>query len=251
MIEGVDLGFSVIRLSGKTAAGHAGGDDAGGSADASASPLQVLQTHAPHVVRVAPAGRHLSMEGVPMGHILGVLSGTLRCFRMTADGRRHISRFSVAGDIIGLCPLGVPRHSTEAINDARIAFFRVDTIEAALRTNDLVRDAIMNALALELNDGARSQTRLGCFSAEQRVADFLLGIPNAATSSCTIEMPRADIADHLGITIETVSRALNRFAKMGLIELTNPHQFRIPSASRLRRLIQGDSFEAGGLRGAG
>lgn len=187
-----------------------------------------------------------------MGQIFGVLSGTLRCFRMTADGRRHISRFAVAGDIIGLCPLGVPRHSTEAINDARVAFFRVETIEAAIRTNDVVRDAIMRALARELNDGVRSQTRLGCFSAEQRVADFLLGIPNAATASSTpIEMPRADIADHLGITIETVSRALNRFAKIGLIELTNPHQFRIPSTSRLRRLIQGDTFETGGVRGAG
>jgi len=187
-----------------------------------------------------------------MGQIIGVISGTVRCFRMTVDGRRHVSRFAVAGDIIGLCPLGVPRHSAEAINDTKVAFFRVETIEAAIRTNDLIRDAIMRALADELNDGARSQTRLGCFTAEQRVADFLLAIPNAASASCTpIEMPRADIADHLGITIETVSRALNRFAKMGLIELINPHQFRIPSTTRLRRLVEGDRFDLGGMRNAG
>lgn len=240
MFKGVDLEYSIVRTSCDLANGYASRHDAAALGSAAEAPLQALQKQAPHVVKAISAGQHLAMEGVATGQIIGVLSGTVRCFRITADGRRHISRFAVAGDMIGLCPLGVPRHSAEAINDTRVAFFRVETIEAAMKTNDVVRDAIMRALADELNDGARSQTRLGCFSAEQRVADFLLGMPNAVTASCTpIEMPRADIADHLGITIETVSRALNRFAKMGLIELINPHQFRIPSTTRLRRIVQG------------
>jgi CRP/FNR family transcriptional regulator len=97
----------------------------------------------------------------------------------------------------------------------------------------------MRALTDELNEGARSQTRLGCLNAEQRLADFLLGLIVDDAQSTPIEMSRADIADHLGLTIETVSRAFSKFAKLGLIDLINPHRFRAPNPARLRRLVEG------------
>jgi CRP-like cAMP-binding protein len=203
------------------------------------APLDSLRRHVPGVVRRIAAGQHIAIEGEASGQVIGVIAGVVRCFRLTADGRRHISRFAGHGALIGLGLLGVQRYSAETINDVQVVYLRAETIEVESQANATVRKAVMRALTDELNEGARSQTRLGCLNAEQRLADFLLGLIVDDAQSTPIEMSRADIADHLGLTIETVSRAFSKFAKLGLIDLINPHRFRAPNPARLRRLVEG------------
>ena len=90
----------------------------------------------------------------------------------------------------------------------------------------------------------RIQFRLGRLWSDERVADFLLERASLARSSAdrttSLQMSRADIADHLGVTIETVSRALSRFQREGVVRMTDAHHFTIVRLGALRALAEGD-----------
>lgn len=209
----------------------------------SGTPLDRLRRLLPGVVRSIEPGQNIALEGEANGQVIGVISGLVRCFRLTADGRRHICRFAGAGSLIGLGPLGVQRHSAEAITATQIIIFRATAVEAAIERDPQVRGAIMRALAEELTEREHIQLRLGRLSADQRVADFLLELADReglAIKNHDIPMSRADIADHLGVTIETVSRALHRFNRIGLIALKDSHHFLILATNGLRDFIEGD-----------
>jgi len=207
------------------------------------TPLDRLRRIVPGVIRTAESGQHIMLEGDADGHVIGIISGLVRCFRLTTDGRRHICRFAGPGSLIGLASLGVQRHSAEAITPTQIVTFRAATLEAAMDRDILMRTAILQVLTDELSEGERIQLRLGCLTADQRVADFLLELverDGEQTRDHDIPMSRADMADHLGMTIETVSRALHRFDKLSLIHLVDAHHFRLLSTNGLRGLIAGD-----------
>lgn len=209
----------------------------------SETPLDRLRRLLPGVVRSIGPGQSIAHEGEANGQVIGVISGLVRCFRLTADGRRHICRFGGAGSLIGLGPLGVQRHSAEAIVAAQIIVFRAAAVEAAIERDPHVRAAVMRALAEELTEREHIQLRLGRLTADQRVADFLLELADRegpAISNHDIPMSRADIADHLGVTIETVSRALHHFNRIGFIALKDSHHFLILAMNGLRDFIQGD-----------
>lgn len=125
------------------------------------APLDRLRRLLPSVVRAVQPEQHISLEGEANGQIIGVVSGLVRCFRLTANGRRHICRFAGAGSIIGLGLLGLQRHSAEAITATQIVVFRAATVDAAMGRNAEVRAAILQALAEELTERERVQLRLG------------------------------------------------------------------------------------------
>lgn len=205
------------------------------------TPLDRLRRMLPGVVRTVEPGQHLTLEGDASDQVIGVLSGLVRCYRLTGDGRRHICRFAGPGSLIGLGLLGVQRHSAEAVAATQIIVFRMSAIEAAFERDACIRASILLALAEELTQRERVQLRLGRLTADQRVADFLIelaGPKNAGEHD--IPMSRADIADHLGLTIETVSRGLHRFDKMQLIKLGDAHHFRLLRPSELVDFIEGD-----------
>lgn len=207
------------------------------------TPLDSLRRQLPGAVRSIAAGQSIAIEGDAGEQVIGVICGLVRCFRLTSDGRRHICRFGGPGSIVGLGLLGAQRHSTEAVTPARIVVFRAAAVEAAIHRHPRVRSAIMRALAEELAERERIQLRLGRLSADRRVADFLTEIADhedAEVLDFDIPMPRADMADHLGVTTETVSRALQRFHKIGLIRLQDSHHFRILQPDGLRDFIDGE-----------
>lgn len=196
----------------------------------------------PGVMREVTPGQTISVEGECNSQVTGILTGLARCFRLTANGRRHICRFAGPGSLIGLGLLDGQRHSTEAVGTSQVVIFRTAAIDAALESQPQVRRAILQALAEELSERERVQLRLGRLGADQRVADFLIEMTErcGGSGALHIPMPRADMADHLGVTIETVSRALHRFDRLGLIELAGLHHFRVTRPRALRSLIEGD-----------
>lgn len=216
--------------------------DAYAAPPASMAPLARLRSLVPGVARSIIPGQHVSLEGEASGQVIGVLSGLVRCFRLTTDGRRHICRFAASGSLIGLGLLGVQRHSAEAVTASEIITFRAAAIDVALDRDPRVRVAILQSLAEELTEREHIQLRLGRFSADQRVADFLLELspPQSGSLDCDIPMSRADIADHLGVTFETVSRALHRFDKLRLIRLLDAHHFRVLRRNGLTDFAAGD-----------
>jgi CRP-like cAMP-binding protein len=185
----------------------------------------------------------LIAEGGAREIVLGVVSGLLRCFRMTPDGRRHVTRFVRPGNLVGLWRLALSRSSVEAVAISTIAEFRAEALDAASACNEAIREAAFQALTGELTARDRAQFRLGRLWAEERVADFLLEVAEVTSGAAEgeLRMSRIDIADHLGMTIETVSRALRCFQKDSVIRLEDARHFRILRPRTLQALALGDS----------
>jgi len=208
------------------------------------APLDVLRSALPGPVRHVDPDQHVTIEGAKRDVVVGVVSGLLRSFRMTPDGRRHLTRFAKAGDLIGLGALNTYRGSSEAVAASTIVSFPVRALDAAAETDARVRQAILEAMTAEMTARDRIQFRLGRLWSEERVADFLVELSTApdgtSRASSTIAMSRADMADHLGVTIETVSRALHSFQRRGLVRLDGAHRFTILRGRALRGFASGD-----------
>lgn len=211
-------------------------------------PLAALLNAIPGTIQSLAPDQHLTMEGSRRRTVIGVISGTLRSFRMTPDGRRHITRFVDAGGLIGLGALNAFRTSTEAVTVSRIVSFKASALEAVMERDAGIRDAVIQSLTNELVARDRIQFRLGRLWSDERVADFLLERASAGETphdhSVTLQMSRADIADHLGVTIETISRALSRFQRDGLLRMTDAHHFIIVRRRALAALAEGDGVHA-------
>jgi CRP-like cAMP-binding protein len=209
------------------------------------SALDELRGALTGVARTIAPGQNVSVEGAKRETVIGVESGVIRCFRVTADGRRHIARFVHAGGLIGMGTHIAYRNSAEAVTASKIIVFQAKSIEAGADEDPIIRNAVFRALTDELTARDRTQLRLGRLLADERVADFLLELSEEAgdgvAASCAILMSRADMADHLGLTIETVSRALHRFQKQGMLRLTNARHFTILRRGALRSFASGDN----------
>ncbi len=188
------------------------------------------------------ADERLFLEGDPATRVFKVVRGLVRCFQMTEDGRRHICRFAGPGDLLGLAVLEAYRYSAEAVGPSIVISTPRCALEAS--ADPEIRTAVVRELVRKLIHGERSQLRLSRLTAHERVADFLAEIvgnePAGATATRRIAMSRLDIADYLGLTLETVSRGLHRLDWMGVIELVDAHQFRVRNLNSLRRIAGGD-----------
>ena len=158
-------------------------------------------------------------EGERADHVYSVLSGAVRSFRVLADGRRQISDFYLPGDVFGVEFDPDHRESVEALSETML----VVTRRCALADED---DGAMarRLWRLAVDQLRRSQDHvltLGCRTANERVASFLTDLAERIGDAGGLELPmsRQDIADYLGLTIETVSRTLTQFQVAGMIAL--------------------------------
>jgi CRP/FNR family nitrogen fixation transcriptional regulator len=155
-----------------------------------------------------------------------VISGTVRLCKLMADGRRHIAEFFFSGDCFGLENIPERLFAAEAVSD--VVVLRIPR----RATERLLDDKPSLALSLRdmtLRDLANAQIRmmmLARMSAPERVATFLLDIfeRRDATRILDLPMSRNDIADYLGLTIETVCRAMSAFKRDGMIDIPSPHR---------------------------
>jgi len=156
-----------------------------------------------------------------------VISGALRSFKLLSDGRRQIDAFHLPGDFLGLEAGGTHRFSAEAVCTAGVVAYRRCRLPALTQQDPAFREELMAAVLVSLERAQDHMLLLGRKTAEEKLATFLLGMAERLSDDeqhFDLPMPRADIADHLGLTIETVSRKLSQFARDGLI--------RLPAASR-------------------
>lgn len=158
-----------------------------------------------------------------------VVSGTVRLCKLLADGRRHIGEFCFSGDCFGIDGTDERLYSAEAVDDVIIMRFQRKATERLIDQNlalaRLLRDTTLRDLA-----NAHGRTLLlGRMTAPERVASFLLEMfeRRDRTKSLDLPMSRNDIADYLGLTIETVCRTLSAFKRSSLIAIPNPHQIEL------------------------
>lgn len=173
------------------------------------------------VARTLTRGEEVFAEGEPSDFFYRVTSGTVRTYKLLSDGRRQIDEFHLAGDIFGLEPGEQHRFSAEAVDDATVVMFRRRRFAAIAQEDPTLGDQVMASLMHNLQRAHDHMLLLGRKSAQERIATFLLDMSKRIATGDSFDLPmqRSDIADHLGLTIETVSRTLTQFAREGLIKL--------------------------------
>lgn len=174
------------------------------------------------VIRSYPRKSQIIREDDPADHVYEVVSGTVCTSKMLREGRRQIAGFYFAGDICGL--ESAEKHSVaiEAITSARVRIFKKQALTALALSNLELADRL---LALTTRELARKQDHLLLLlstTAEERIICFLIEmVQRAPREDDLIHLPmtRRDIADYLGLTIETVSRVLRDFERRGAIKI--------------------------------
>jgi CRP-like cAMP-binding protein len=176
-------------------------------------------------------------EGEPAEYVYKIVKGAVRTCKILTDGRRQIGGFYLPGDIFGLEIGKEHPFSAEAINNVTVLVVRRSAIVSlAERDCDAARD-LWSFTGRELGR-AQEHMLLLVKSAQQRVASFLLEMSKRLAAADAIELPmsRQDIADYLGLTIETVSRTMTQLVSEQAIGLPSSRRIVLRNAGALRRL---------------
>ena len=175
-----------------------------------------------------PYGAQIYGEGDPVKYLYVVMSGAVRACRFSLDGRRQIVRFSLPGDTFGLEPEIYHTVSTEAINNTSVREIRQTVFFELAARDEEAAHQLWISIYRQLARDQEHILRLGKLATE-RVSDFILELAGRIPNCGTLQVPmsRQDIADHLGLTIETVSRTITNLIRRGVIEKANGRRITI------------------------
>jgi CRP/FNR family transcriptional regulator, nitrogen fixation regulation protein len=149
-----------------------------------------------------------------------VASGAVRTYKLLDDGRRQIDAFHLPGDIFGIESGEEHRFTAEAVGQATVVVYRRCGLETLAAGGQFARQVVA-AMMRALERAQDHMLLLGRKSALEKIATFILDMSERVSDEDAIALPmsRADIADHLGLTIETVSRSLTELERRGVIEV--------------------------------
>lgn len=166
-------------------------------------------------------GSEVFAEGDAADCFYKLLYGTVRTSKLLSDGRRQIDDFHLAGDIFGLEHGGRHRFTAEAIGAVEVLAFRRSRFSRLLHDDPEFGDLLMEQMLSSLDRAHEHMVLLGRKTAQEKLASFLLDLAGRLAKNDQFDLPmrRSDIADHLGLTIETVSRTLTQMARDGIIKL--------------------------------
>ncbi|MEH0195493.1 helix-turn-helix domain-containing protein [Caulobacter sp. CCNWLY153] len=197
-----------------------------------------LPVAAASVIRYA-AGEEIFAEGDSADHVYELVEGTVRTGRLLRDGRRQIDAFHFAGEAFGFEAGEVRRTTAEAVSEVTVRIVRRRALsDLAARDGQVARQLYQ----LTISGLQRSQDHvlmLGRRSACERVAGLLLLLADrTGEAAFDLPMSRQDMADYLGLTIETVSRTLTGFLQEGLIALPTVRHVELLDRDALEALCE-------------
>jgi CRP-like cAMP-binding protein len=172
-----------------------------------------------------------------------VVSGAVRTYKLLSDGRRQIGAFHLPGDLFGFESSSTHRLTAEAVADTVVLVFKRGTLEHYATRNIEVARQLWNLTARNLDHAEEHMLLLGRKTAAERVAAFLLEMDQRMRPSGAISLPmvRRDIADYLGLTLETVSRTITQLQAEGLVERSTAREITVQQRSSLRALGSDDA----------
>ena len=184
-----------------------------------------------------PRNAEIYGENEPTEYLYKLVSGTVRTSKILNDGRRQIGEFYLPGDLFGHEVGSEHSFSAEAITDVKVIVIKRSAVEAlAARDNEVARQL----WAMTGRELQRMQEHILLLikSAQERVAGFLLEMAERIKSTNEVELPmsRQDIADYLGLTIETVSRTLTMLESSAAIALPSSRRIVFRNRAALHRL---------------
>lgn len=185
--------------------------------------------------------RCLYFEGDEVEWLYQVNSGVVRLSRLMADGRRQVISFGYPGDIIGFPTHGRHHSDCESLTDVVLQPVRVEHLVSG-KNNPTIHGFLLQAALREIGAMQDHFMMLGRKSATEKLASFIcavaerVGVDLGGNRQIALPMSRSDIADFLGLTKETVSRALTQMRKSNIIAIHNKHTIIIQKPRALFRL---------------
>ncbi len=192
------------------------------------------------------ANEEVAGEGDPAENYFMVVKGVFRSVKMTRDGRRQIFSFYMPGDMCGLEPDPYYDLTIEAVTAGSMAAISRSACRARMNRDPQFNAFVFEAATRALSLSVDHMTMVGRSSAEERLAWFLkmlrdrASIPGRQPPMVELVMQRQDIADYLGLTIETVSRTFTHMKDRGLIALPTTRRVEILKPDMLERLAAAD-----------
>jgi CRP/FNR family nitrogen fixation transcriptional regulator len=174
-------------------------------------------------------------EGEPCEYVYQVVRGAVRTYKLLTDGRRQIGAFHLPGDVFGLDAGSTHRLTAEAIADTTVRLVKRRSLEAAAGSNVQVAHNLWTMTASDLRHAEDHMLLLGRKTAMEKVATFLLEMDRRLAKAGMMALPmcRRDIGDYLGLTLETVSRALSQLSDQGILALSSARQIMLRNRQRL------------------
>ena len=190
------------------------------------------------------AGDTVVFEADPATCVFSLTSGLLRLSKLLPDGRRQIAGFLFPGDFLGITMEEEHAFTAEAVAPSKLCKFSRRQFDDFVATHPALERRLYAVAAHELAAARQQMVLLGRKTATERIASFLLMLANRCHSLHSVEdiyfpMSRADIADYLGLRIETVSREISALKVARVIQLTGRHSFKIIDRTRLDQLSEG------------
>jgi CRP/FNR family transcriptional regulator len=190
-----------------------------------------------------PAKATLFEQGRDAPFVSNLTSGALRLSKLLPDGRRQVVGFALPGDFLGLAMQPTHVYTADALTPVKLCQFSRHGFSDLLDKKPRLLRALMNMAAHELTLAQDQMVVLGRRTAEEKIASFLIGMRNryarirGASVHVPLPMTRLDIGDYLGLTVETVSRMMTRFAREKAIVIV-PDGVRLLDVPRLEQLAE-------------
>ena len=184
-----------------------------------------------------PRNAEIFGENEPADYVYRVVSGSVRTYKILTDGRRQVGGFYLPGDVFGLEFADQHSFSAEAVTAAKVAVVKRSALTALADRDPAIGRELFAITGRELRR-VQDHVLLLVKSAQERVASFLLEMAERACANNTVELPmsRQDIADYLGLTIETVSRTLTCLEISCTIEVPSSRRIVLRNRTALNRL---------------
>jgi CRP/FNR family transcriptional regulator, nitrogen fixation regulation protein len=181
-------------------------------------------------------GTEIYGEKEPADYVYQVRTGAVRTYKLLSDGRRQIGAFHLVGDIFGLENGSEHRFTAEAVVETAVRLMRRQSLEAVADSDGIFARNLLSMTTSNLEHAENHMLLLGRKTSLEKVAAFLLEMDKRLTAGGVMALPmsRRDIADYLGLTIETVSRALSHLRGAGVLDFIGQTQREIIIRDRLR-----------------
>lgn len=180
-------------------------------------------------------GHEIYGQSEPTEFCWRIVSGCVRTEKFLEDGRRQVGAFLWSGDLVGMDDLGMHDFGAQAVTDVTLRRYPRRMVEALAQSHTALAHRLRALAVSNLRRVYQQMTLLGRRTATERIASFLLDMHRRSTSVdgriVDVPMSRMDIADHLGLTIETICRNLAHFRRNGIVAiLRSGFELRDPAA---------------------
>lgn len=203
--------------------------------------------------RSLPARDHLYFEGDARTHLYIVVSGWVKLYRTLIDGQRQVVGFANAGSVLGLESDGDYSHSCETITPATVRAVPMSRLGELCAQDGAFAEQLLRQVGRQLGAAQEQLATVGAQTAEQKIATFLLSIcrlnGKGAADEFDLPMRRGDMAEFLGLRLETVSRKMTDLQRRGWIRMTSLYHCRIVNRRVLEEMAEGADLAECGMAG--